>query len=82
MRGFREGAAYIAIKAGVDALPVGLEGTRQVLPMGSIMVKPAQVVLRIGEPIKAGGQNMHDRHSLNEELRRRVAELAGAAYRA
>ena len=82
MRGFREGAAYIAIKAGVDALPVGLEGTRQVLPMGSIMVKPAQVVLRIGDPIKVGGQSMHDRHSLNEELRRRVAELAGAAYRA
>jgi len=82
MRDFREGAAYIAIKAGVDALPVGLEGTRQVLPMGSIVVKPAPVVLRVGEPIKAGGQNMHDRHSLNEELRRRVAELAGAAYRA
>jgi 1-acyl-sn-glycerol-3-phosphate acyltransferase len=82
MREFKEGAAYIAIKAGVAALPVGLDGTRQILPMGSVVVKPGPVVVRIGDPIEVGGKNPHDRHSLNEELRRRVTELAGAAYRA
>jgi len=81
MREFREGAAYIAIKAGAPAVPVGLDGTRQILAMGSLHMKPGGVVLRIGEPIRTDGLKIHDRHALTEELRRRVAELAGAAYR-
>jgi 1-acyl-sn-glycerol-3-phosphate acyltransferase len=81
MRKFREGAAYISIKAGVPAVPVGLDGTRQILPMGSIHVKPGQVALRIGDPIPVDALKIHDRHALTEELQRRVAELAGAAYR-
>src|SRR5579884_2197220 len=32
---FKEGAAYIAIKAGVPMIPIALEGTREVLPMHS-----------------------------------------------
>ncbi|HUO30847.1 MAG TPA: lysophospholipid acyltransferase family protein, partial [Bryobacteraceae bacterium] len=38
MREFKEGAAYLAIKAGVPAVPIGISGTRQVLPMGSALV--------------------------------------------
>jgi len=83
MREFREGAAYIAIKAGAPVVPVGLDGTRQILPMGSIHVKPGEVVLRIGLPIPTDGLKIRDRHALTEELQQRVAGLAGAAaYRA
>lgn len=39
MRDFKEGAAYIAIKAGVPLVPVALKGTREVLPFGSGVVK-------------------------------------------
>jgi 1-acyl-sn-glycerol-3-phosphate acyltransferase len=81
MREFREGAAYIAIKAGVPAVPLALDGTRQVLPMGSIRVKPGPVALRIGEPIPVAGMKSHDRHALTAELQRQVATLAGDAYR-
>ena len=35
MRPFLEGAAYIAIRAGVPLVPIGLQGTREVLPYGS-----------------------------------------------
>src|SRR5580698_1781373 len=34
LREFREGAAYIAIKAGVPVLPIGIVGMRRLLPMG------------------------------------------------
>jgi 1-acyl-sn-glycerol-3-phosphate acyltransferase len=80
MREFKDGAAYIAIKAGVAAVPVGLDGMRQVLPMGSFLVKPAEVALRIGEPIGVDGLGIHGRHRLTDQLRERVAELAGEAY--
>ena len=39
MREFKEGAAYIAIKAGVPVVPLGIAGTRDVLPIGSNYVR-------------------------------------------
>ncbi len=79
MREFREGAAYIAIKAGAPVVPVGLDGTRQLLPMGSIHVKPSEVVLRIGPPVPTGALHIRDRHALTEQLQQKVVALAGAA---
>jgi 1-acyl-sn-glycerol-3-phosphate acyltransferase len=81
MSDFKEGAAYIAIKAGVPAVPLGLNGTREVLPMDSLLVKPGEVVLRIGEPIPTAGLAVHDRHKLTAELRDRIIELTKGGYR-
>jgi len=80
MRDFKAGAAYIAIKAGVPLLPVGLIGTRQVLPMDSLLVRGGPVTLRVGEPIAADGLNVHDHEALTRRLQERVAELAEGAY--
>ena len=77
MREFKEGAAYIAIKAGVPAVPLGIAGTRDVLPMGSSYLRGGPVVLRIGNPIATAGMKLHDRARLIAQLERQVAELAG-----
>ncbi len=77
MREFKEGAAYIAIKAGVPAVPLGIVGTRDVLPMGSNYVRGGPVVLKIGDPIPTAGMKIHDRSQLIARLERQVAELAG-----
>ena len=79
MRGFKEGAAYIAIKAGVPIVPLGLVGTREVLPIGSSYVRAGHVILRIGDPIPMAGVTLKDREQLTQMLMRRVAELAGEA---
>jgi 1-acyl-sn-glycerol-3-phosphate acyltransferase len=78
LREFKEGAAYIAIKAGVPAVPVGLEGMREKLPMGSFHIRAGQVTLRIGRPIPTAGLRLADRETLNDQLRREVARLSGA----
>jgi 1-acyl-sn-glycerol-3-phosphate acyltransferase len=78
MREFKEGPAYIAVKAGVPAVPVGLSGTREVLPMGSLLVKPGRVTLRIGEPIPTAGMGIQDRRRLTRLLEERVAGLTGS----
>ncbi|MGA2132757.1 MAG: lysophospholipid acyltransferase family protein [Bryobacteraceae bacterium] len=75
LREFKEGATYLAIKAGVPAVPVGLIGTRQVLPMESMHVRPYAVTLRIGEPIPTNGLKLDERGGLNDTLRNKVAEL-------
>lgn len=80
MRDFKAGASYIAIKAGVPALPVGLIGTREVLPMDSLLVRGGEVTLRVGDPIPTDGLRVHDHETLTRRLQEQVAELAGDAY--
>jgi 1-acyl-sn-glycerol-3-phosphate acyltransferase len=77
IRPFKEGAAYIAIKAGVPVVPVGLVNVRNVLPMHSMLLRPARVEINVGEPIDTAGMTLHDRGRLNEMLHERVSELAG-----
>lgn len=79
MREFKEGAAYIAIKAGVPIVPVGLIGTRHILPIGSSYVRGGPVILNIGDPIPTAGMQLKERVRLTEILARQVAELAGEA---
>lgn len=46
-----EGPAYVASRARVPILPVGIGGTEAAMPTGSKWIKPVKVVLVIGEPI-------------------------------
>jgi 1-acyl-sn-glycerol-3-phosphate acyltransferase len=77
MREFKEGAAYLAIKAGVPAVPIGIAGAREVLPMGSFHVRPHEVTVRIGDPIPTAGAKLDYRGELSQVLRNRVTELMG-----
>ena len=75
MREFKEGAAYIAIKAGATIVPIGLNGTYEVLPMGSLHIRGRRVRVRIGDPIPAAGLLIHDRGRVTALLRERIAAL-------
>jgi 1-acyl-sn-glycerol-3-phosphate acyltransferase len=79
LREFKEGAAYVAIKAGVPVVPIGIIGTQQLLSMGSVHVRPHAVTVRIGDPISTAGMKLDARGELNQTLRRKVAELIGEA---
>ncbi len=72
---FKEGAAHIAIQAGVPIVPVALVGTREVLPMGSLNIRPGRVTLRIGKPIETKNLTARDRKQLTEEVREQIAGL-------
>jgi len=75
LREFKEGAAYLAIKAGVPVVPIGIIGTRELLPMRSFHVRPHPVTLRIGDPIPTDGLKLDARGELNQELRCQVEKL-------
>jgi 1-acyl-sn-glycerol-3-phosphate acyltransferase len=74
---FKEGTAYIAIKAGVPAVPIGLEGMRSILKMHTGFVYPGTVYLRVGDAIDTSHLTVRDREGLTQELHDRVAELCG-----
>ena len=46
-----DGAVYVAVKAGVPIVPVGIGGSERVMPKGSKFVYPRKVHVEIGPPI-------------------------------
>lgn len=76
LRPFREGGAYIAIKAGVPLVPLVMIGTRNVLPFGAGVVTSGEVILRVLPPIPTGDLNLKDRGQITAILREKIsAEL-------
>ncbi len=55
-----DGPAFVASRAGVPIVPVGLGGTVRALPVGSRLPRPRRVVAVVGDPIppvpKSGGR--------------------------
>ena len=47
----QEGAAFLAVKAGVPVVPIGIAGTEEIMPRGKAMIRPHRVVLVVGDPI-------------------------------
>lgn len=78
---FKEGAAYIAVKAGAPIVPVALMGTREVLPFGSGRIRPGRVTLCIGDPIETRGLTLRDRAALVERVRGDIVEMMAAVTR-
>jgi len=72
---FKDGASFIAIKAGVPVVPLAISGTREILAMHSATFHRGQVTLRIGDPICTTGLTLHDRKSVTEIVRTSVSAL-------
>jgi 1-acyl-sn-glycerol-3-phosphate acyltransferase len=69
LRPFKEGGAYIAIRAGVPLVPMVIIGTREVLPYGGGIPRSGDVTLRILEPIDTRAFTLKDRGILTERVR-------------
>ncbi|MBZ5602428.1 MAG: 1-acyl-sn-glycerol-3-phosphate acyltransferase [Acidobacteriia bacterium] len=77
---FKEGAAYIAIKAGVQIVPMALVGTREILAMHSKVFRPGPVTLRIDDPISTEGLKLSDRGELTAKIRERIVAMLNAGH--
>jgi 1-acyl-sn-glycerol-3-phosphate acyltransferase len=72
LRPFKEGGAYIAIKAGVPLVPLVLIGTREVLPYGAGIVQSGEVTLRILKPIDTQTLTLKDRAKVTNQIREQI----------
>ncbi|WP_417914584.1 lysophospholipid acyltransferase family protein [Candidatus Electronema sp. JM] len=77
---FKTGAVMLAVKAGVELVPVGFNGTHQALPKGKLLSRGGEVVLRIGQPLPTAGFKAKDKQELAALLHQRVAELLDACH--
>jgi 1-acyl-sn-glycerol-3-phosphate acyltransferase len=72
---FKKGAFVLAIQTGVPVLPVGISGSRAVMPKGSFRIRPGEIRVRVGEPIPVEGLTLADRDRLLAQARRDVLAL-------
>jgi 1-acyl-sn-glycerol-3-phosphate acyltransferase len=72
---FKKGPAVLAIAAGVTVVPCYCAGTFDILPKGSIRVRPHPVQLLFGPPLDAAGLTYDDRDAFTERLYAAVAAL-------
>ncbi|HET7488332.1 MAG TPA: lysophospholipid acyltransferase family protein [Acidimicrobiales bacterium] len=76
-----EGAAYLAIRAGVPIVPVGVGGSERAMTKGSAMLRPVPTSVVVGPPIHPplteGGSRAPRRvvHELTEQLRAELQRL-------
>ncbi len=81
LRPFKTGAIMLAIKAGVPLVPLGFNGTHEVLPKGRLVANRGDITIRIGTPIPTSGYTAKDKQELALLLQQRVAELLDPQYR-
>ena len=71
------GAAFLAARAGVPIVPVGIGGSARVMPRHARMIRPRKVHVVIGEPIvvEVGESGRASRTALAEASERLSSEL-------
>ncbi len=72
---FKDGAAYIAIKAQVPVVPVAMLGIRDILPMNTNDVKSGTVKLRFGKPIPTAGLTAQARAEITTLTRAQIVDM-------
>lgn len=78
----RTGVAHLALTAGCPVVPVGLQGTADIQPVGARVPRLARVTVRFGEPIHPGAayEGMaagRARRLLTDDVMDAIAALSG-----
>ena len=78
----RTGVAHLALTAGCPVVPVGLQGTAEMQPIGSNRPRPAKVTVRFGAPISVAGDydgvpSGRARRELTDRIMDAIGELSG-----
>jgi 1-acyl-sn-glycerol-3-phosphate acyltransferase len=82
---FKTGAVRLAIEMGCPIVPMAVIGSKNALPKGKLVMKPTQVITRVGEPIYYNDYNLEsmsfeDIRRLTNELRTVIYELKEGIY--
>jgi 1-acyl-sn-glycerol-3-phosphate acyltransferase len=81
----RPGVGWLALKSGLPVLPVGIHGTRRVLPPGHVLPRPGRILVRIGAPLSfppevLAGPPGKARQQITERVMRAIRDLSGQEY--
>lgn len=72
---FKKGPFVLAIAARVPIVPVVITGSYDLMPKLTLVPRPGEIVLRVGEDILTEGASYGDRDQLSDQVRRAMIEL-------
>jgi 1-acyl-sn-glycerol-3-phosphate acyltransferase len=80
----RSGIGWLALNSGAPVIPVGMVGTRKMLPPGAPLPRPTRIEIRIGKRMEfghlAGEPPARARRAVADEVMRAIGELSGQEY--
>jgi 1-acyl-sn-glycerol-3-phosphate acyltransferase len=75
MRPFQRGAFLLALKSEKTIVPIAIDSTFDVFPVGAKRVTPGRVTIRIGTPIETAGRSLRDKELLLQEARTQIETM-------
>jgi 1-acyl-sn-glycerol-3-phosphate acyltransferase len=80
LRPFKKGPFVLAIAAGAPIVPVIIYGALEVMPKGSLRVRPNVVHIHFLEPVATAGSTYEDRTELMRRVWQRMADAMRELY--
>jgi 1-acyl-sn-glycerol-3-phosphate acyltransferase len=77
LKPFKKGAFVLALQARVPIVPMGIVGSRDIMPKGAMKIRPGSITIRVGEAIPTEALLESDRNRLMEESWTAVHALMG-----
>jgi len=76
LRPFKMGGILIAIKAGCPIVPVAISGSHNVLPKGSLRVRPGRIKVTVGLPVQTvGPKGPLTKNSITKEVWESISSM-------
>jgi 1-acyl-sn-glycerol-3-phosphate acyltransferase len=72
---FKKGGFIMALKGQAPIVPVAIQGTRDAMKKGSLIIRPVRVIVSFGRPIETSGIPFDERDALVARVRDAVADL-------
>ena len=72
-----EGAAYVASRASVPVVPVGIGGSERALPKGKKLPRPVKIHVIVGEPLRPAPIPEGSRHPSRRAVKELTLDLQG-----
>jgi 1-acyl-sn-glycerol-3-phosphate acyltransferase len=75
----RTGVGWLALSSGAPVVPVALDGTDRLQPVGKRMPRPHRVTVRFGRPLTFAGDaaSARDRRVVTDAVMRSIGDLSG-----
>lgn len=82
MRPFQRGAFLLALKSELPILPLAIDGTFEVLPVGWGGLKPGPVTVRVGQSFPTAGLTVRSKDALMKKTREQIEGMLQRENRA